>query len=247
MIEEGLFDRFQPKAMYGLHVHPPLHAGQVGVKSGLYMASADEIYITIEGRGGHAAVPHEAIDPIYMAAEVITALQSVVSRSSHPAVPSVLTIGKIQSEGGATNIIPNRVHLEGTIRTMDEEWRARAHDIIRERVEKICRSHGGSAEIDIKVGYPYLNNDEELTAISRTWMEEYLGEEEVFDLPLRMSAEDFAYYTHHVPCCFYRLGTGNEERGITSSVHQNTFDVDERSLVTGAGMMAWLVIKQLSH
>lgn len=247
MIKEGLFERYKPKAMYGLHVHPPLNAGQVGVKSGLYMASADEIYITINGKGGHAAVPHEAVDPIYMASEIITSLQSVISRRAYPATPSVLTIGKIQSEGGATNIIPNRVFLEGTFRTMDEEWRAEAHQIIHNVVDGICRGHGGHADVDIKVGYPYLKNDESLTAISKEWMEEYLGKEHVVELPLRMSAEDFAYYTHHVPCCFYRLGTGNKELGITSSVHQNTFDVDEKSLVTGSGMMAWLVMNQLSY
>lgn len=247
MIEEGLFDEVKPRAIFGLHVHPPLETGKVGVKEGLYMASADELYLTIRGKGGHAAVPQECVDPILIASEVIQALQKVVSRKAYPAIPSVLTIGKIQSEGGATNVIPNAVHLEGTFRTMDEDWRKEAHHLIREIAVGISRANGGDADVDVKVGYPYLKNDIDTTVEARSWMKEYLSDERVVDLPLRLSAEDFAYYTHHVPACFYRLGVRNEARGITSSVHQDTFDVDEDCLAVGAGMMAWLAYQKLTH
>ena len=247
MIKEGVLKDLNASAIFGLHVHPPLEAGKVGVKGGLYMASADEIYIEVRGKGGHAAVPHKTVDPILISAEIITALQSVVSRKADPAIPSVLSIGKINSDGGATNIIPNVVRMEGTFRTMDEEWRKKAHIEISQIVEQIASSHGGDAEVQIKVGYPCLVNNEDLVEKAKLWMGDYLEADNVVDLPLRLSAEDFAYYSHHVPSCFYRLGTGNVARGIVHSVHTDRFDIDESALPVGAGMMAWLAIQELTH
>ncbi len=240
MLKESALGDILPDAIIGQHVHPPLAQGSVGIKSGMYMASADEIYVTIKGKGGHAALPQNCIDTILMAAEVVTGLQKIVSRYSNPTTPSVLTIGKINSVGGATNIIPDIVKLEGTFRTMDEEWRNKAHSIIESTINGIVSSMGGSCDIDIKKGYPFLKNHEGLTEKVKIKMVEYLGQQFVVDLPIRMTAEDFSYYTQVMPGCFYRLGTGNIAKNITSPVHTPTFDIDEDSLFTGMGLMAYL-------
>lgn len=231
-----------PDAIIGQHVHPPLQKGSVGIKPGMYMASADEIYITLKGKGGHAALPQNCVDTILMAAEVVTGLQKIISRNANPTIPSVLTIGKINSVGGATNIIPDEVKLEGTFRTMDETWRKKAHLIIKATIENIVKSMGGKCEVEIKVGYPYLQNNEDLTQKVKESMHSYLGTNQVIDLPIRMTAEDFSYYSQVMPGCFYRLGTGNIAKGITSPVHTSTFDIDEDALLTGMGMMAYLAL-----
>ena len=242
MIKEGVLENPDVKYIVGQHVHPPLEVGKVGVKSGTYMASADEIYITVKGKGGHGALPQNVIDPVLISAQILIALQQVVSRKSIPNVPNVLSFGKINSVGGATNIIPDEVKIEGTFRTMNESWRKEAHEHIRRIAEKTAESMGGTCEVDIRVGYPCLVNNREITGVFKEKAVEYLGEENVVDLPLRMTAEDFAYYGHEVAGCFYRLGTGNKERGIVSPVHTPTFDVDEGSLEVGMGVMAWVVV-----
>lgn len=245
MIAEGVLENPRPASIFGQHVHPPLRAGMVGLKSGIYMASADEIYVTVKGRGGHGAMPHECIDPIAIAAQLIVTLQQIVSRYADPAVPSVLTFGKINSTGGATNVIPNEVKLEGTFRTMHEKWRAEAHKRMKKMAESVAKSMGAACEFNILKGYPVLYNNEALTARTKQWAIEFLGNDKVVDLPLRMTAEDFAYFSQVMPACFYRLGTGNPERGITSPIHTDTFDVDESALETGVGLMAWLAVKEL--
>lgn len=245
MVEEGALKNPVPAAIFGEHVYPELEVGKIGIRPGMYMASADEVYLTIKGEGGHAALPQNVIDPVVMAAQVILALQQVVSRNAHPDTPTVLSFGKITGEG-ATNIIPAEVKLEGTFRTFDEEWRKKAHQRIKETAENICKAYGGSCDVDIVVGYPYLHNDEALTEKAFNWAKEYLGEENVVELPMRMTAEDFALYTHVIPGCFYRLGTGNKEKGITSFIHTPTFDIDERALEIGMGMMAWLGVQALN-
>ncbi|MBV6439518.1 MAG: amidohydrolase [Haliscomenobacteraceae bacterium CHB4] len=245
MIAEGVLENPRPASIFGQHVHPPLRAGMVGLKSGIYMASADEIYVTVKGRGGHGAMPHECIDPIAIAAQLIVTLQQIVSRYADPAVPSVLTFGKINSIGGATNVIPNEVKLEGTFRTMHEKWRAEAHKRMKKMAESVAKSMGAACEFNILKGYPVLYNHDALTARTKQWAIEFLGNDKVVDLPLRMTAEDFAYFSQVLPACFYRLGTGNPERGITSPIHTDTFDVDESALETGVGLMAWLAIKEL--
>jgi amidohydrolase len=244
MIKEGVLQNPAPASIIGQHVFPLLPAGKVGFKSGMYMASADEIYITVKGQGGHAALPEMNIDPVLISAHLIVALQQIVSRHASPKVPTVLSFGKVEAKG-ATNVIPNEVKLEGTFRTMNEAWRREAHQKIRKLAESLCESMGGSCDIDIKFGYPFLQNDPEVTSIARAAAEAYLGAENVVDLDLWMGAEDFAYYTQQVPACFYRLGTRNEARGITSGVHTPTFDVDEAALETGMGLMAWVALQEL--
>lgn len=245
MIKAGVLDNPRPASIFGQHVHPPLRAGMIGLKPGIYMASADEIYITVKGRGGHGAMPQECIDPVVIAAQVIVSLQQIVSRYADPAVPTVLTFGKINSTGGATNVIPNAVKIEGTFRTMHEKWRTEAHKRMKKIAEQIVKSMGGACEFQILRGYPVLYNHEALTARTKRRAIEFLGKDKVVDLPLRMTAEDFAYFSQEMPACFYRLGTGNPERGITSSIHTDTFDIDESALETGMGLMAWLAVCEL--
>ncbi|MCG8391120.1 MAG: M20 family metallopeptidase [Cytophagales bacterium] len=244
MIKAGVLEQPRPSAILGQHVMPLIPAGKVGFRPGMYMASADEIYITIKGKGGHGAAPELTIDPVLIASHVVVALQQVISRNASPKTPTVLTFGKVEANG-ATNIIPQEVKLAGTFRAMDEEWREKAHGIIINMVQSLSKSMGGDCDIEIDKGYPYLENDPSLTAIARAAAEEYLGKENVIDLDLTMGAEDFAYYTHKMPACFYRLGTRNEEKGITSYVHTPTFDIDEDALQVGSGMMAWLTLDQL--
>jgi amidohydrolase len=247
MIKEGVLENPKPDVILGQHVHPPLHSGKIGMRPGRYMASADEIYVTVRGRGGHGALPHDCIDPILITAHLITALQQVVSRRSDPTIPSVLTFGKINSTEGATNIIPNEVKLMGTFRTMDETWRAEAHEIMTQMATSLAEGMGGSCDFEILKGYPYLTNHEVFTRKAFSWAQDFLGEAQVEELPIRMTAEDFAYFSQAMPACFYRLGTGNPEKGITSPVHTNTFDIDEDSLETSIGVMAWLTLNALAE
>jgi len=246
MIKEGVLNNPAPQSVLGQHVMPQIKAGNVGFRRGLYMASADEIYMTVRGKGGHAAMPHTFIDPVMMAAQILVTLQQVVSRFAKPAIPSVLSFGKVIANG-ATNVIPDSVYLEGTFRTMDETWREEAHRHIERIAKEVAATLGGSCDVEIRKGYPFLINDEALTDRTRQWAEEYLGAEHVEDLDIWMAAEDFAYYSQIAPACFYRLGVRNESRGITSSVHTATFDVDESALETGMGLMAWLAIQELNN
>ena len=246
MIQQGVLENPKPAAVIGQHVMPLIDAGKVGFRAGKYMASTDELYVTVKGKGGHGAQPQQNIDPVIITAHIITALQTIVSRSADPKSPSVLSFGKIIANG-ATNVIPNEVYLEGTFRTMDEQWRNEAHIKIKKMAEGIAESMGGSCEFDIRRGYPFLINEEKLTAVTRANAEDYLGKENVLDLDIWMAAEDFAYYSQVADSCFYRLGTRNEARGITSSVHTPTFDVEESSLEQSVGLMAYLAVKQLGN
>ncbi len=247
MIKAGALENPKPAAIIGQHVYPLMAAGKVGFKSGMMMASADEIYVRIKGKGGHGAVPQLTIDPIAISAQIITALQQIVSRKADPTTPSVLTFGRIASVGGTYNVIPDEVRLEGTFRTMDEKWRFEAHQKMKQMACGIAEAMGAVCEFDIEVGYPYLINDTDLTERCRQSAIEFLGHENVEELPLRMTAEDFAYYTHVTKGCFYRLGTADFERGICSQVHTPTFDIDEKSLAVGAGLMTWLALKELAY
>jgi amidohydrolase len=244
MIKEGVLKNPDVELIIGQHVFTDLPAGQVGFKEGMYMASADEIYLTVKGKGGHAAMPHKTIDPILISAHILTALQQVVSRHASPITPSVLSFGKIIGEG-ATNVIPSEVKLEGTFRTFDEEWRTAAHEQITRIAEHTAQAMGGTCEVDIHVGYPFLKNDVPLTARCRSHAQQYLGETNVVELPLRMTAEDFSYYSQVSPACFYRLGTTTPEGTLNSPVHTSTFDIDEEALKTGMGLMAFLALSEL--
>lgn len=246
MIKEGVLENPKPQAVIGQHVMPLIDAGKVGFRSGKYMASTDELYVTVKGKGGHGAQPQQNVDPVIITAHILTALQQVVSRFADPKSPSVLSFGKLIANG-ATNVIPNEVYLEGTFRTMDEEWRKEAHIKMKKMAEGIAESMGGSCDFNIVNGYPFLINEPVLTGAARGYAEDYLGKENVLDLDLWMAAEDFAYFSQAADSCFYRLGTRNESRGITSSVHTPTFDIDESALQVSTGLMAYIAVKQLGN
>jgi len=237
MIKDGVLDQLD--AIVGQHVHPEMTVGQIGYAPGYAMASCDELYITVIGRGGHAAMPHQLIDPILISAEVIQGLQSVISRYAHPNTPSVLSIGKINSEGGATNVIPDKVHLQGTFRTYDETWREKAYQHIRNIVESTCAAHGATADLNIVRGYPSLYNNPDVTAHVSRAAQTYVGESKSIQLEPRMTAEDFSYYSHEIPACFYRLGTASKDGSNSSPVHTPTFDIDPKALEIGCGFMAY--------
>lgn len=246
MIKEGALENPAPENIVGQHVMPLIDAGKVGFRSGMYMASADEIYLTVKGKGGHAAMPEMFTDPIVIASHIIVALQQIVSRKASPKVPSVLSFGKVNAEG-ATNVIPEVVKIEGTFRTMNEEWRAEAHKHIKKMAEGMAESMGATCEVDIKVGYPFLQNEPQLADKLRAYAVEYMGEENVLDLDLWMAAEDFAYYSQVIDSNFYRLGIRNEAKGINSGLHTSTFNIDESALEVGVGLMAYLALKQLTE
>lgn len=246
MIKEGVLKNPDVESIFGQHVMPYIPAGKIGVRSGQYMASADEIYLTVKGKGGHGAHPHACVDPVLASAHILTALQSVVSRNADPRKPSVLSFGKVIAEG-ATNIIPNSVYLEGTFRAMDEGWRAQAHTRIEQIVHSVAEAMGCTADLEIRKGYPVLFNDVPLSDRSKTWIQEYVGPENVEDLDLWMAAEDFAYFTHEVPGCFYRLGTRNEAMGIVHGLHTPLFNIDESALRLSTGLMAWLAVSELRY
>ena len=232
MIQEGVLENPSISEIYALHVFPELEAGKVGLKEGMYMASCDEIRMTVKGKGGHGAMPHQNIDPILIASHLIISLQQIVSRNCPPQIPSVLSFGRIEGLG-ATNVIPDEVKLEGTFRTMNEEWRSEAHSKIKSQSEALVKSMGGNIDIDIQVGYPYLENDPELTQSARKKAIAMLGEENVVDLPLRLTGEDFAYYSQKIPATFIRVGVRNESKGIIHPVHNKRFDIDETAIATG--------------
>jgi amidohydrolase len=245
MIAEGVLQNPAVNAVLGQHVMPLIPVGKVGFRSGLYMASTDEIYVKVIGKGGHGAMPHLCIDPVAISAQLITALQQLVSRQANPIIPSVLSFGKVIANG-ATNVIPNEVYMEGTFRTLDEYWRARAHDLMLQTAHGIVESYGAKVEFEIRKGYPFLKNDPEVTARTKAAATQYLGAENIVDLDIWMAAEDFAYYSQVAPACFYRLGTRNEERGIVSGVHTPTFDIDENALEIGSGLMAFLAYQEVN-
>ena len=246
MINDGVLKNPEPARIYGQHVLPTLEVGKVGFKPGRYMASTDEVYLTVKGRGGHAATPELNIDPVLIASHIIVALQQVVSRAASPGVPTVLSFGRVVADG-RTNIIPSEVKIDGTFRTFDENWRAKAHEKISSIAKGIAESMGGSCDVFIDKGYPFLVNDELATSEAKALAQQYLGPENVVDLDQRMTAEDFAYYSHIIPACFYRLGVKNPSWSTIRNLHTPEFDADERSLETGMGLMAWLAVNHVSQ
>lgn len=245
MIKEGALKNPEPMGIVGQHVMPFLETGTVGFRSGKYMASCDELFMTIRGKGGHGAHPHQNIDPIAISAQIITALQQIVSRSADPRIPTVLSWGKIIGNG-ATNIIPEEVYMEGTFRTFDEVWRAEAHEKMVKLAEGIADSMGATCEFEVRKGYPFLINEPGITEASRAYAEDYLGKDKVVELDLWPAAEDFSYYSQEISACFYRLGTGNKAKGIQSAVHTPTFDIDEEALKISIGLMSYIAFRYLS-
>lgn len=237
MINDGVLKNPTISKMFALHVFPDMEVGKVGFKEGIYMASCDEIYITIHGKGGHGATPHQCIDPIMIGANMLQSMQQIVSRKCDPKTPCVLSFGHFEALG-ATNVIPSKAHLKGTFRTMNEEWRAEALILIQKTAEKIAESAGGTAEVTISKGYPYLENDPAVTSSMRIEAQSLIGEVNVEELPIRLTAEDFSFYSQEVPVCFFRLGVRNEEKGITFGVHHPKFNIDDQALKIGMQMMA---------
>lgn len=240
MIEACVLESPQVEAIYGLHVDPEIEVGLVGYRSGKFMASADEIYLTVIGKGGHAAQPRNFVSPLIIAADIILSLQSYTNLDT----PTVLSFGKIIANG-ATNVVPERAELAGTLRCFDENIRAQIHLDITRICDEIATKHGGRVELNMVRGYPVLKNDEALTHQTKAFAQAYLTDEQVLDLPIRMGAEDFAYYSQQVPACFYRIGVGNKTKGITSPIHTPTFDIDEAALETSIGLMSWIAINSL--
>ena len=239
LIKEGVLENPKPQAIFGLHVHPQLETGKLSFRGGQVMASADEIYITIKGKGGHAAAPHLTADTILIASQLVVALQQIISRNNNPLSPSVLSITSFQG-GYTTNVIPSEVKLMGTFRALNEEWRFKAHELIRKQATALVTGMGAELDLHIDIGYPSVFNNEELNEKARALSEEYLGAENVETTEMRMGAEDFGFYTQQIPGCFFRLGSGNSQNGINSGVHTPTFNIDENAIEVGMGMMAWL-------
>jgi len=239
MIKDGVLTNPAPQAIIALHVHPGLDIGKLSFRKGRVMASADEIYITIKGKGGHAAQPHLTADTVLIASQLIVSLQQIISRNNNPFSPSVLSICSIQG-GNTTNVIPSEVKLMGTFRAMDETWRFKAHDLIRKQTKGLVEAMGAEADVHIDVGYPTVDNNPALTEEVWQLAAEYMGNGNVLETELRMGAEDFGYYTQQVPGCFFRLGVRNEAEGIVHNVHTPKFNIDERAIETGIGVMAWL-------
>ena len=239
LIREGVLESPRPEAIFGMHVNPQLETGWVSFRSGRVMASADELYITVRGKGGHAAAPHWTTDTILVAAHLVTSLQQIISRNNSPFSPSVLSICSIQG-GYTTNVIPSEVKMMGTFRAMDEEWRFKAHDIIRRQVQHIGEAMNAEIDLHIDVGYPCVFNNESLHQTAWTLAQQYMGGDHVKETELRMGAEDFGFYSERIPGCFFRLGTANASRGITAGVHTPRFDIDESAIRIGMGMMAWM-------
>ncbi len=246
MIREGVLQHPEPSGIIGTHVMPRMPVGKAGIHIGPYMSSADEVILTIKGKGGHAATPHLVVDPIVMAAQVIMSLQTLVSRNASPFMAAVLSFGKIESPGGAYNVIPNEVKITGGLRTFDDQWKQIAHERIRAIAQHTAQALGGECEVSILSVTPVLHNEEALSTRVRQAMIDYLGEDKVEDLPQWAASEDFAYYTQHIPGCFYRLGIWNPETGKgASALHTDTFDVDPTCLAVGSGLMAWLALQEL--
>lgn len=251
MIKEGLLENPKVDKAIALHVFPSMETGKVGFRSGMYMASTDELYLTVNGKGGHAAMVNEYVNPLLIASEIILEVnkrfmgRDALKGSKGENIPTVVAFGKIEGKG-ATNVIPEKVEIEGTMRTMNEEWRKEIHGELKRIVKQISDKYKIQSELRIEHGYPFLVNDEKFTQSCTKNAQEYLGQDNVEELPLRMTAEDFAFITQKVPSCFFRLGTGNKEKGINSGVHTATFDIDDKALEIGMGLMALLCVQELN-
>lgn len=238
--QSKLFSLLKPDAMFGVHVLPELEVGKIGVCPGKYMASGDEVYITVEGKGGHAALPHLLIDPVVCVAEIILGLQTLVSRKAPALIPTVLSFGRVEALG-ATNIIPDEVSIAGTFRTMDETWRNEAHKIIQQTITGIVASHGARCEVEIRKGYPSIFNNPELTQLVKQTATELLGNDNVVDLEPRMTTDDFAYFSNLVPSVFFRVGTGFPNTD-NPQLHRPTFNPAEESIGVAHSLLSKILL-----
>ncbi|MFM2290606.1 MAG: hypothetical protein RIS29_419 [Bacteroidota bacterium] len=239
MLEDGLFDEYQPEIILGQHVSVDFPTGTMAFLPGMIMASADEIHVKVRGTGGHGALPHLCNDTVLATAQTLVALQQVKSRLCHPLTPMVLTFGKFVA-GGAQNIIPHEVLLSGTLRTVDENWRTKAKEHIRRIIHETCAAYGCTAEIEMPDGYPCVINNAEVTSKSITFAREFIGDENMRTLEMRMTGEDFSFFTQKYPSMFYRFGIKGDTNQDTGGLHSSNFKLDLKSLETGMGGMAWL-------
>ena len=242
MIRDGALENPRPQGIVGLHVHPGLNEGKLSFRKGRVMASADELYISIKGPGGHAATPHQTVDTILVAAQLIQSLQSIIARNRDPQNPSVLSICSIHG-GNTTNVIPSEVKLMGTFRAMDEVWRFKAHELMLQQAKGIAIATGADIDFKVDVGYPTVDNEPVITEAAWQLADQYMGKDNVEETEKRMGAEDFGYYSQVIPGCFFRLGVRNESMGIVHNVHTPHFNIDEAALQQGVGMMAWLGVQ----
>jgi len=239
MIRDGALENPKPQGIIGLHVHPGLNEGKLSFRKGRVMASADELYVSIKGPGGHAATPHQTVDTILVAAQLIQSLQTIISRNRNPQNPSVLSICSIHG-GNTTNVIPSEVKLMGTFRAMDEVWRFKAHELMLQQAKGLALATGAEIDFRVDVGYPTVDNEPMITEAAWRLADQYMGKENVEETEKRMGAEDFGYYSQVIPGCFFRLGVRNESAGIVHNVHTPHFNIDEAAIEQGVGMMAWL-------
>lgn len=244
LIREGVLNQPTPDFIIGQHVDPRLPAGTIAMKSGAFMASMDQLRFTVKGEGGHGAQPHTLTDPVYTAAQIVIALQQIVSRKANPTSPTVLSIGRVIADG-AVNIIPNEVTMEGTLRCFDETWRVEAHEWIRRTSAAVAEASGATCDIDITIGYPVLTNHSDVTERLRIAASAYMGLDHVTEAAVWTAAEDFASYSQHVPASFYLLGVGNEHKGITAGLHTPFFNIDEDALRDAPGLMTWIALELL--
>lgn len=239
MIRDGALENPTPQGIIGLHVHPGLNQGKLSFRKGRVMASADELYICVKGPGGHAATPHQTVDTILVAAQLIQSVQTIISRNRNPQNPSVLSICSIHG-GNTTNVIPSEVNLMGTFRAMDEVWRFQAHELMRQQAKGLALATGAEIDFRVDIGYPTVDNEPMITEAAWKLADQYMGKDNVEETEKRMGAEDFGYYAQVIPGCFFRLGVRNESLGIVHNVHTPHFNIDEAAIEQGVGMMAWL-------
>ena len=241
LIEAGVLENPKVKEMYALHVFPELEVGKLGMRSGLYMASSDELHLEIIGVGGHGAMPEKCINPILIGSEFIIEAQNIIHKSCPKEVPCVISFGHFEALG-ATNVIPERAEIKGTFRTMNEEWREKAAILLMDLANNLENKYKGNVNLIISKGYPFLKNNEDLTEKLKTKFKSFFGPENIEGLALRMTSEDFSFYSQTIPVCFFRLGVGNKEKGIIYSVHHPKFDVDSACLKTGMLAMIQAVL-----
>ncbi|HKK61695.1 MAG TPA: M20 family metallopeptidase [Bacteroidales bacterium] len=246
MLEEGLFQDNQPDLIIAQHVLPEMETGTVGFRAGAYMASSDEIFITVKGHGGHGALPEKIDDPVLMTAQILTTLQQEINRRSPKGTPTVLSFGKVIADG-AVNVIPDEVRLEGTFRTMNEKWRKEAHQLIKRIGSGIAEGMGGNIELEIKHGYPALQNNVPATHRAKKYATALLGEDHVTDMDIRMTAEDFAWFSNAYPAFLYRLGVKSLTKRDVTPLHTSHFVADEKALLTGITTMSWIAVKFLAE
>ena len=237
MIKAGVLENPKPDKIFGLHVSPELEAGTFGFHGGNFMASSDEIYLTVIGKGGHAAQTQNVVSPLLIAAEILLALKPLTDLM----VPTILSFGNIEGKG-ATNIIPDKVEIAGTLRCFDETLRGERHEKIKTICETVAEQNGGTCDVNILIGYPVLVNNQQVTAATKLLAQQFIGEQNILEIPFRMGSEDFAYYTHQVPACFYRFGVGNKAKGITAGIHTPTFNIDESAMQASIGLMSWIAL-----